>query len=118
MQNAYTTAQESPITKVFPAYPVVSAGLAAAVAIKNIAAIKRVNPSGRGGAGTSVPTPSIPPVPPTPPDANIVGVSGTNQLAQAIGEQTQQPIQAFVVSSEVTSAQELERNTIDGASIG
>lgn len=118
VQNAYTTAQESPITKVFPAYPVVSAGLAAAVAIKNIAAIKRVNPSGRGGAGTSVPTPSIPPVPPTPPDANIVGVSGTNQLAQAIGEQTQQPIQAFVVSSEVTSAQELERNTIDGASIG
>ncbi len=52
------------------------------------------------------------------PAFNIVGASGTNQLASAIGGQTQQPIQAFVVSSEVTSAQELDRNIIDDASIG
>ena len=53
-----------------------------------------------------------------PPAFNVVGQSDTNQLADAIGGQEQQPIQAFVVSSEVTTAQELDRNIIDGASIG
>ena len=60
------------------------------------------------------------PTPPAsiPPAFNIVGASGTNQLAEAIGGQTQEPIQAFVVASEVTNAQALERNTIEGATIG
>ena len=53
-----------------------------------------------------------------PPAFNIVGASGTNQLASAIGGQSQQPIQAFVVSSEVSTAQELDRNIIEDASIG
>ena len=59
-----------------------------------------------------------PPAPPTPPSFNIVGASETNQLADVIGDQQQQPVQAFVVASEVTSAQALERNTIEGATIG
>ena len=72
--------------------------------------------------GVSSPSPKI--APPTttagsiPPAFNIVGASGTNQLADAIGGQSQQPIQAFVVSSEVTTSQELDRNIIDEASIG
>ncbi len=53
-----------------------------------------------------------------PPAFNVVGASGTNQLADAIGGQSQQPVQAFVVSSEVTTSQELDRNIIDEASIG
>jgi hypothetical protein len=63
---------------------------------------------------------SPPPAPaaPTPPSFNIVGASATNQLADVIGEQTQQPVQAFVVASDVTTAQGLERNTIEGATIG
>ena len=40
VMNAYTTAQKSPITVGFPAYPVVQASLAGLVAAKNIAAIK------------------------------------------------------------------------------
>ena len=64
------------------------------------------------------PIPSVPTAPSTPPAFNIVGQSGTNQLASAIGGQSQQPIQAFVVSSEVSTAQELDRNIIDDASIG
>ena len=118
VQNAYTTAQKSPITTVFPAYPIVSAGLAAAVAVKNIATIKRQDPSGRGASASPSKPSGIPPTPSIPPAFNIVGASGTNQLADAIGGQTQQPIQAFVVSSEVTTAQELDRNIIDDASIG
>jgi len=47
-----------------------------------------------------------------------VGGSGINQLASAIGEQSQQPVQAYVVSNDVTTSQSLERNIIDSASIG
>ena len=115
VQNAYTTAQKSPITTVFAGYPIVSAALAGAVAAKNIAAIKSMNPSGGGG---SVPRPSgggggasIPPA------FNVVGASGETQLADAIGSQTQRPARAYVVSNDVTTAQEMDRNIIEGASI-
>ncbi len=57
-----------------------------------------------------------PPIP-TPPSFNIVGQTGTNQLADAIAGQTQSPIKAFVVSSDVTTAQSLDRNIIQGASL-
>ena len=72
---------------------------------------------GGGGGGSSVsfqaaPTPSVPPA------FNVVGASATNQLAGAIGSQAQKPVQAFVVSNDVTTAQSLERNIIQGASIG
>ena len=52
------------------------------------------------------------------PSFSLVGASGTNQLASAIGGQEQQPIRAFVVSNDVTTAQSLDRNIIDGASLG
>ena len=72
---------------------------------------------GGGGGGGNIQAPAQ--VPTTmPPAFNIVGSSETNQLADAIGGQSQQPVQAFVVASEVTSAQSLERNTIAGATIG
>jgi hypothetical protein len=70
--------------------------------------------SGGGGAGT-VATPTAPSLPPA---FNVVGQSDTNQLAEAIGSQSQQPVQAFVVSNDVTTAQEMDRNIVKGASIG
>ena len=121
VQNAYTTAQKSPISIAFPAYPYIQAGLAgafSALQIKNILATKA------NGKGSS-PRPSVSSVggataaaPSIPPSFNTVGASGTNQLADAIGGQSQQPVQAFVVSSSVTTAQELDRNIIDDATIG
>jgi len=118
VQNAYTTAQKSPITIGFPAYPVVQAAIAGAIAVKNLAAIKSVNPSGGGGGNIPAVSGGTGPTPSTPPAFNIVGSSQTNQLADAIGGQSQQPVQAFVVASEVTTAQSLERNTIESATIG
>ena len=53
-----------------------------------------------------------------PPAFNIVGASETNQLADAIGGQTQEPTRAYVVATDVSTAQELDRNIIEGASIG
>lgn len=120
VQAAFTTASKSPISGPFPAYPFIQAGLAgafAAVNIGKIAATKPVGTSGTtglraAGSGASAATP------PAPPSFNIVGASGTNQLADAIGSQTNQPVKAFVVASDVTTAQSLERNIITGATVG
>jgi hypothetical protein len=46
---------------------------------------------------------------------NIVGASGTNQLASTIGKQQNQPINAYVVGSNVTTQQSLDRNKITNA---
>jgi len=52
------------------------------------------------------------------PSFNVVGTSGTNQLAQTIGSQQQQPIKAYVVANDVTTQQGLDRNIVQSASIG
>jgi len=51
-------------------------------------------------------------------DFNLVGSTGTNQLAEAVGAQFQEPIQAYVVSSQITSQQELDLEISTGASLG
>jgi hypothetical protein len=53
-----------------------------------------------------------------PPAFNVVGASDSNQLAGAIASQAQTPIKTYVVANDVTTGQALERNTIEGASIG
>ena len=70
------------------------------------------------GLGGSVTTPSVPTGASTPPAFNVVGASDTNQLASAIGGQSQQPVQAYVVANDVTTAQSMDRNIIDDASLG
>ena len=95
---------------------------AAAIGVAGIANVKKIVsvkvPNTSGGGSSANPSVSVPSAPPLPPAFNIVGQSDTNQLADAIGGQTQQPIQAFVVSGEVTTAQELDRNIVSDASIG
>jgi hypothetical protein len=49
----------------------------------------------------------------TTPQFNTIGSSGVNQLAQL----QQQPVQAYVVSGDVTSAQSLDRNRIQNATL-
>ena len=51
-------------------------------------------------------------------DFNLVGSTGTNQLAEAVGSQFQEPVQAYVVSSQMTSQQELDLQISTGASLG
>ena len=73
--------------------------------------------SGLGGSGrvASIQAPSTPAA--TAPSFNIVGQSGTNQLAESIGSQEKKPLKAYVVSGDVTTAQAMERNIIASASI-
>lgn len=97
----------------------IAMGVAGAVQIAAIAS-QKFNPTGGGttpttttptGGGTSAP--SIPSSPSQAPSFNVVGQSGFNQVAGALGSQP--PIQAFVVAGAVTNAQQLQNNTINQA---
>ncbi len=56
--------------------------------------------------------------PAQPASFNIVGQSNLNQLAQSIGSQFNQPVRAYVVGGDVTTAQELERKRVKTATFG
>ncbi len=119
VQNAYTTAQKSPITAVFPAYPVIQAGLAgvfSALQIKSILSVPK--PSKGGGASVASSTPRGGAAASQPPAFNIVGASDQSQLAQTISGKEEKPVKAYVVSNEVTTAQGLDRNIVESASLG
>ena len=64
--------------------------------------------SGGGGGGSNAPASS-----PMTANFNTIGSSGINQLAQL----QQTPTQAYVVSGEVTSAQALDRNRVQNATL-
>jgi len=69
---------------------------------------------GGGGGSSNISAPTMASIPPA---FNVVGQSSTNQLASAIGGQSQQPQRAYVVSGDVTTSQEMDRNIVTGASI-
>ena len=113
--GALKAAQASPGAAV-PGYAIAQAiatGVAGLAAVKKIMSVEV--PGGGGGGSTQS---ASMPTAPQPPAFNIVGSSGESQLADAIGSQTQRPARAYVVSNDVTTAQELDRNIIEGASIG
>ena len=98
----------SPIRGAIAAAIATAGGLVAIKKIKSTQFQGTAIPSGSGGdGGGSVPTMSA-------PQFNVVGQSGINQLASL----NQQPIQAYVVSGQVTSQQALDRNRLENATIG
>jgi len=93
----------------------------AAIGFKSVKSILATNPKAGGGSATnpaSGAASASPSAIPEPPAFNVVGASETNQLADAIGGQASQPVQAFVVSSDVTTSQSLDRNIVTSATIG
>jgi hypothetical protein len=97
----------------------IKAGIVAATGAAQIATISktefqgsqattspRPNLGGGIGGGTGATT--------QPPAFNVVGQSGFNQIATALG-QGQPPIQAYVVSQDVTTAQQLDNAIIETA---
>ena len=82
---------------------------------------KKILTTVKGGGSISTPTaPSVGGTPSAPaaPQFNIVGQSGTNQLAQGIGGQFDQPIRAYVVGGDVTTSQQLQRQRVRTATFG
>jgi len=102
-----------------PSSPVrgaIAAGIAVASGLANVAKIGQQKfeggtpsgggdniPSGNLGGGGAIMSPNF----------NIVGNSGMNQLAQL----QQQPTKAYVVSGDMTTAQALDRNRIENATL-
>jgi hypothetical protein len=86
------------------------AALAAATGIAQVATIAKTKFEGGGGGGVDAPATSVEA---QAPQFNVVGDSGVNQLATL----QQQPTQAFVVSGEVTTAQALDRNRVQNATL-
>ena len=95
VQNAYTTAQKSPFTLVFPGYPLVQAGLAAAFSAVQIKKILSANSSGSSGGsvgssggGGGSPAPQM--------------MSGAFELGGGIEPE---PVKAFVLTDEMSNSQ-------------
>ena len=114
-QSAYASQMTIPSPEA-PIRAAIAAGIAVVSGLANVAKISKTKFEGGatpsagdigggniGGGGGE----------PQAPQFNVVGNNGMNQLAQL----QQQPIQAYVVSSEMTSAQALERNRINNATI-
>lgn len=110
VQNAYTTAQKSPITALFPAYPAIQAGLAGTFSAVQIKKILSADSSG-GAAQSNVSQGGQ-----SSPSFNLVQGTGSNQVAETISTE-QKPINAYVVGSNVTSQQELDRQRVDNSSL-
>jgi hypothetical protein len=119
-QKAYAS-QFTPVpTPDSPARGAIAAGIAIAGGLARIAAISAQKfqwsdqePSTPSASGAAAGGGSIP-----QPQFNIVGQSGTNQLAAGIGAQFDQPLRAYVVGGEVSTAQELERRRVRTATFG
>ena len=100
------------IQKIASAGTVLASGLKA---VRSISSQQLPSIAGGRGGGGSVSASAAPTL--AAPSFNIVGQGGTNQLAETIAGQEKQPIKAYVVSNDVTTAQSLERNIVSSASI-
>ena len=110
----------------FPAaiVPLIGYAITAASIIKGIMSAvkgsKKVAASVGGTGGGSTPQLSLPSTSTSgsqAPAFNVVGMSGTNQIADVFASQSQKPVKAYVVANDVTTAQSLQRNIVKGAEI-
>ena len=99
--------------ELFPGQRFIEAGLAGAAGAVNVAKIAKTQ--FEGGATSANDAGNVPTAPTmSAPQFNVVGQSGVNQLASL----NQQPVQAYVVSGQVTSQQALDRNRLANATLG
>lgn len=89
---------------------VANAAIAGATGLAQVASIQRTSFESPE-ADVDIPTAAS-----RTPEFNIVGTGGLNQLAQSVSQE--RPVRAYVVGSDVTTQQELDRNRINTASFG
>jgi hypothetical protein len=112
-QQAYASQLAIP-TPDAPFRATLAAGLAIASGLKNVQSILSVQ-TPNGGGGGSVPSAESP----RAPQFNVVGATpaNANQLRQTLGGD-KAPLKAYVVASDVTTQQALNRNIVTSASLG
>ena len=95
--------------------PALGFAAATAAVTAGLAQVKNIKQQKFDGGGSTITETSggATTAPSQAPSFNVVGQSGFNQVAGALGQQA--PVQAFVVSGDVTTAQQLQNNTITQA---
>ena len=93
VQNAFTTASNSPITTAFPAYPFIQAGLAGAFSAIQLQKILSGSPAGgeEGGGASAVPSTPAPQM-----------MSGAFDISGGVAPEA---MKAFVVTDEMSNSQ-------------
>jgi hypothetical protein len=98
---------------------IANVAIIAATGFKAVKDIISVKVPGGGGGGAA---PNMGTMPggggATAPQFNVVGSTGVNQLAGVMGAQQQTPVQTYVLANNVTTAQSLQRNIIESATLG
>jgi hypothetical protein len=98
---------------------IANVAIIAATGFKAVKDIVSVKVPGGGGGGSAPSMGSMSGGGTSAPQFNVVGNSGVNQLASVMTTQQQQPpIKTYVVSSDVTSSQSLDRNIVQSATLG
>ena len=138
-QTAASTAYSLQTQAAYASLPIAGPAIAASLIAKNKASLVKNIAQTKIGAGLSIaqilatsltskqkalpavsaastPSTSTPQI--QAPAFNVVGATQTSQLAQTIAGSEEQPLRAYVVASDISTAQELERSTIEGASMG
>ena len=103
--SMFKQATENPVTKVFPAYPFIQAGLAVAGGLANIRKIIAVKTPKGGSGGASVPSgggvnppPTVPPLTPQT-ETTLLNQGQVNQIGNVAAR-------AYVVESDVSGNQQ------------
>ena len=94
VQNAFTTAQKSPLTALMPAYPFIQAGLAGTFSAIQIQKILSGSPAGGEGGGGGAAAASATPAPQM--------MSGAFDISGGVAPE---PLEAFVVTDAMTNSQ-------------
>ena len=92
-------------------------GIASTIA-STATALRAIGKGGSVASEATIPSPSIggdSSFESQAPEFNIVGTSGVNQIADVVASQA--PVKAYVVANDVTTAQSLERNIVEGATL-
>jgi hypothetical protein len=120
--GAAKTAAATPFPKNIPM--IIGYAVQAASIISSIKSAVSMSKQATKGMGGGVSSPSLSASTSVAPDFNVVGSGGASgsQLANVINQQTSDlqnnPQRAYVVSNDVTTAQSMDRNIIDDASLG
>lgn len=111
----------SPLSFGMPWVGINSASAAIGIAATIASSKKALSAIGKGGSIASETSPSAiggsgsAQMESQAPEFNIVGTSGANQIADVVA--SQEPVKAYVVANDVTTAQALDRNIVDSATL-
>jgi transposase-like protein len=111
----------SPLTFGMPWVAINSANAVIGIAATIASSKKALSAIGKGGSIASETSPSaiggsgLAQMESQAPEFNIVGTSGVNQIADVVASQA--PVKAYVVANDVTTAQALDRNIVESATL-